>query len=337
VSHLKEREEKVCLNCNAAIYGRFCHVCGQENLEPHESFWHLVTHFLFDLIHFDGKFFSTLKYLLFKPGYLPAEHLRGRRADYLHPIRLYIFTSAFFFLIMFSFYGEHKNTKKTYKEKVESIHHLLQSENKKLALSKDSNDIIVIRQSILKYQNKLEILKIDSNYSNVDIENEIVFQGNNENDGGIIGKFKKAIVTLGKNDEEKEKLMESFSHAIPKALFIILPFYALILLLIYIRNKKFNYVNHLLFSIYLFCFTLILVLFATCLNSLLKTIKIDFTGAIVLITLACAMLYTYKGLRKFYEQGRLKTILKFFILSLSCFLLAFLAMFIAFSFSALTI
>ena len=84
------------------MHGRFCHICGQENIEPKESFWHLVTHFMYDVTHFDGKFFSTLKYLLFRPGYLSHEYLRGRRASYLHPIRMYVFTSAFFFLIFFS-------------------------------------------------------------------------------------------------------------------------------------------------------------------------------------------------------------------------------------------
>jgi hypothetical protein len=102
VSHLPERKEKDCLNCGAVVHGRFCHVCGQENIPPKESFWHLVTHFMYDITHFDGKFFSTLKYLLFKPGFLSHEYLRGRRASYLHPIRMYVFTSAFFFLVFFS-------------------------------------------------------------------------------------------------------------------------------------------------------------------------------------------------------------------------------------------
>jgi hypothetical protein len=140
VSHLKERAEKICLNCNAAIYGKYCHVCGQENIEPKESFWHLVTHFLFDLIHFDGKFFSTLKYLLFKPGFLAEEHSRGRRADYLHPIRLYIFVSAFFFLIMFSFYDNEHETKKELFER-----HLTELNDKKeKVLQAFRNDTITL-------------------------------------------------------------------------------------------------------------------------------------------------------------------------------------------------
>ncbi|MEO7530809.1 MAG: DUF3667 domain-containing protein, partial [Sediminibacterium sp.] len=102
MSHLPERKDKDCLNCGAVVHGRFCQICGQENIEPKESFWHLVTHFMYDVTHFDGKFFSTLKYLLFKPGFLSHEYLRGRRASYLHPIRMYVFTSAFFFLVFFT-------------------------------------------------------------------------------------------------------------------------------------------------------------------------------------------------------------------------------------------
>ncbi len=102
MSHFKERKEKNCLNCNAVVQGRFCHICGQENIEPKETVWHLVSHFFQDITHFDGKFFSTLKYLLFKPGFLSREYMLGRRASYLNPIRMYVFTSAFFFLYFFS-------------------------------------------------------------------------------------------------------------------------------------------------------------------------------------------------------------------------------------------
>ncbi len=102
MSHLKERKEKICLNCKADLYGRYCHVCGQQNLEPKETVWHLVQHFFNDITHFDGSFFSTVKLLLRKPGFLSSEYIAGRRASYLNPIRMYVFTSAFFFIILFS-------------------------------------------------------------------------------------------------------------------------------------------------------------------------------------------------------------------------------------------
>ena len=102
MSHLKERKEKNCLNCQAEVIGRYCHVCGQENLEPKETVWHLVQHFFNDITHFDGKFFETVKDLLRKPGFLSLEYMRGRRMSYLNPIRMYVFTSAIFFIIVFS-------------------------------------------------------------------------------------------------------------------------------------------------------------------------------------------------------------------------------------------
>ncbi len=102
MSHLKERKQKNCLNCNAQVYGKYCHICGQENLETKESLWHLVTHFINDITHFDGKFFSTLRLLVTKPGFLSAEYQRGRRNNYLNPVRMYVFTSFVFFLAFFS-------------------------------------------------------------------------------------------------------------------------------------------------------------------------------------------------------------------------------------------
>ena len=102
MSHFKERKEKNCLNCNAEVQGRYCHLCGQENVEPKETFAHLVTHFVYDITHFDGKFFSSVKSLLFKPGFLSLEYIRGKRLSYLNPIKMYVFISAIFFLFFFT-------------------------------------------------------------------------------------------------------------------------------------------------------------------------------------------------------------------------------------------
>ena len=103
MSHQPERKEKDCLNCGTAVHGRFCHVCGQENVVTHQSFWSLTKHFVFDILHFDGKFFHTLKYLFTRPGFVPKEYVQGRRQSYLDPIRMYLFTSAVFFLAFFTF------------------------------------------------------------------------------------------------------------------------------------------------------------------------------------------------------------------------------------------
>lgn len=352
MSHLKERKEKICLNCNAAIYGRYCHVCGQENIEPKESFWHLLTHFVFDLFHFDGKFFVTLKYLLFRPGYLSIEHLNGRRASYLHPIRLYIFVSAFFFLILFSFYS-----KSDHPSKSEYATTLEQLEKKQKNIEKlyiDSTD----KQSVLIADSFLNILKTDiallkkdtSQYKNLKsmklnyglLLKNIYYQTENEGidiqpSENIVSYLDEKRKKYNSTEEFNEKLIEGLVHAIPKGLIVALPFYALFLLVIYYRNKQYNYVSHLVFTIYLFSFTFVLILMGMWLNSLFNWLHINATGVINAMSIFIAILYTYKALRSFYQQSRIKTIAKFLILTCFCVLLAISVALIAFSLSFFTI
>ncbi|HEX2535726.1 MAG TPA: DUF3667 domain-containing protein, partial [Chitinophagaceae bacterium] len=102
MSHQPERAEKDCLNCGTQVQGRYCQACGQENILPHQNFFSLTRHFIYDIFHFDGKFFDTLRYLLFRPGFVPRAYVSGKRMSYLDPIRMYLFTSAVFFLFFFS-------------------------------------------------------------------------------------------------------------------------------------------------------------------------------------------------------------------------------------------
>jgi hypothetical protein len=163
VSHLKERKEKNCLNCQTTVIGRYCHNCGQENLEPKETVWHLVTHFFNDITHFDGKFFATVKLLLLKPGFLSREYVAGRRASYLNPIRMYVFTSAFFFLILFALKNpkDMVHTKET-PDQVETMADLKQERVqllKQLAGDSDHRDSVSTQEDIVSLDMKLEAIR----------------------------------------------------------------------------------------------------------------------------------------------------------------------------------
>ncbi|GAB2653086.1 DUF3667 domain-containing protein [Flavihumibacter cheonanensis] len=124
MSHYKERTEKNCLNCGTEVAGRYCQQCGQENIIARESFWSLLTHFVYDITHFDSKFFGTMSQLLTKPGKLSLEYIQGKRNSQLNPIRMYVFTSAFFFIIFFTMYNTEnigKSDSDKRKEKLESL------------------------------------------------------------------------------------------------------------------------------------------------------------------------------------------------------------------------
>jgi hypothetical protein len=144
LSHFKERAEKSCLNCNTEVQGRFCHVCGQENVEPKETVWGLVSHFFHDITHFDGKFFTSLKWLMIRPGFLSKEYIIGRRARHLNPIRMYVFTAAVFFSLFFSFFFNVKDltVKNSSPKKSNSSNIIIPAEAKEeaLAVATDKKD-----------------------------------------------------------------------------------------------------------------------------------------------------------------------------------------------------
>jgi small-conductance mechanosensitive channel len=55
-------------------------------------------------------------------------------------------------------------------------------------------------------------------------------------------------------------ILEKFKHLFPQMLFVSLPLFALALQLLYFRKKSFFYVNHVVFTIHLYCGTFILIL-----------------------------------------------------------------------------
>ena len=384
MSHLAERKEKDCLNCGAVVQGRFCQVCGQENIEPKESFWHLVTHFMYDITHFDGKFFSTLKYLLFKPGFLSHEYLRGRRASYLHPIRMYVFTSAFFFLFFFSF---NKGGEDVVKVNINNAQPsaatvLKKLEKKRAALQKvlkdstvpsyaripvmkalgiaDSDIALIKRDSTAKDKVKISKITVDGE-SDGDNDSIDFFDANEksfktvaeydsaqqrlkkpERDNFLTRRFQIQNIHLrekyhGNKSEILKAILEKFKHLFPQMLFVSLPIFALLLQLLYIRRKNFYYVNHVVFTIHLYCGTFIILLAEMATRGLFKVFNMSESNLLKGFFILLAFFYWYKSLRNFYEQRRTKTVLKYMlIMFLSIFIMAILFSSF-FLFSAMTI
>ena len=62
--------------------------------------WSVVYEFFREMFELDSRLFRTLKSLLFRPGHLSSEFSRNRRAAYMSPVRLYLFTSFLFFLVL---------------------------------------------------------------------------------------------------------------------------------------------------------------------------------------------------------------------------------------------
>ena len=88
-----------CLNCGEVLTGQHCSHCGQRAKVQVISLWGLIKDFLGDVFDWDSRIWRTLRPLAFRPGLLTQEFLRGRRAHYTPPFRMYLILSVVFFLI----------------------------------------------------------------------------------------------------------------------------------------------------------------------------------------------------------------------------------------------
>ncbi len=354
MSHLPQRKEKNCLNCGTEVAGRYCQQCGQENLEPKESFWHLITHFFYDFTHFDGKFFSTVKYLILKPGFLSAEYIRGKRASFLHPIRMYIFTSAFFFIIFFWMFRVNKldfsQGNITGKDSIAWL------KLRQIALKDADNheDSMAIMEEIAKVKSGVSIASIrkkkpdmvrvslDTMSYKTIAEYDSVQHSlpENERDNWLEKRFKRREIYIAQEHEGDRtafwtETINYFVHQFPKLFFISLPIFAFILKLLFIRRKQFYYADHAIFTIHLYIFSYILFLIYFCILKLHE----QFPSVIWFILEAILWIYWwyygYKALRNFYKQGRGKTIVKYLLLTFASFVTILILFVIFFSYSVL--
>ncbi|MDQ6654783.1 MAG: DUF3667 domain-containing protein [Verrucomicrobiota bacterium] len=89
-----------CENCQAPLTGQYCAQCGQHAIDYRRSLWAVLIDAADSFFNWDTKFLSSLWVLLVRPWRLTNDFNAGRRARYVHPLRLYLLGSIAFFLIV---------------------------------------------------------------------------------------------------------------------------------------------------------------------------------------------------------------------------------------------
>lgn len=343
------RKDKTCLNCRYVVENRFCPNCGQENTDTRKTFVQLFIHFFEDLTHYENSFWKTIRNLILKPSSLTKEYLSGKRMSYLAPIRLYIFISfVTFFLI--SVIPNNPD---------DEIVDVNQTAAKEQVISDDTikaaNDSLEKKKWIAHMQKNGYIDKkeaeslqkeVTKRKESDDANDYMNFGYRSVGHLDSIQKFGKADEKLsdleywinkkillakeGKTQKEiYEKLMESFARNIPKALFIYMPLFAFVLWL-FQSKKRWYYFDHGIFTLHYFSFlllaSLILELFNFFIGMLgdhwiLNTIVYIVDSVIIVYMLY----YFFPAHHRFYEQSRLKTIIKgIFIFFINMIILTFI-------------
>ena len=337
------RKENDCLNCGTALQGKFCYNCGQENLEIKESFGHMMNHAISDYFHFDDQFFHTLKPLFFKPGFLTNEYMAGRRARYLHPVKMYIFISLVYFVILFQ--TGHNPVKANHNDgnapQSNSVQLLIDS------ISKDPTIPGYAKKGIigeLKKDNEKEskdtvdntekyFLSPKANQSNYDAYIKAQQKlPEDKRDGVLLRLYNKKAFAYKEEygTRTKEVIMEQFKHNMPKMMFLMLPLCALIVMIAFWNNKKY-YVEYLIYSFHLHCFIFLFLTIIMVLEWLYPGNWTTVTGCINFAATIIITWYIYKSLKVVYQRSTFRTITKligasfmYLMAFTACLVLAFL-------------
>ncbi|WP_284126461.1 DUF3667 domain-containing protein [Parerythrobacter aestuarii] len=87
-----------CLNCGAELTGNFCHECGQK-AHIHRTISAILHDLIHGVLHLDGKLWRTLPLLMFKPGKLTRDYIEGKRARFVSPMAMFLFSIFLMFAV----------------------------------------------------------------------------------------------------------------------------------------------------------------------------------------------------------------------------------------------
>ena len=269
-------DKRYCLNCSTPLVGSYCSHCGQKDIPRRQTLKELCFNFLSSFSGYESKFFQTTKYLILKPGFLAREYNAGKREKYFHPARMYVFISFIYFLLFTS---------------------LPPADDQQTIINITSDTTDVDIKSVNKIERRQKYDSLQSTLLPAD------------RDGWLIRKLKYREYALEEaymsNPKEfASRAIAAYSQHFSQVFFLLLPVFAFVLWLLYVRHDIFYY-EHLVFSICFYNFFFI----AGSLGMIAESISwTQWLGAIIEFGI---FVYLLLAMKRTYNQSWPKTILKY--------------------------
>ncbi|MGN6147925.1 MAG: DUF3667 domain-containing protein [Rhizomicrobium sp.] len=346
-----------CANCEAPTFGAYCGVCGQERDTHRRSVMGLISAFVEDVISFDSRVLRTVIALLAEPGEMAIAFREGRTMRYVPPLRLYFFVSLLFFLLLSTTHlalvqlevvatpmkishdaqGNAYITNPAYDASDPDMKYV----PKTIKLGKDASGKLVNRYSfntkphffsrIGIYHSNLSKeeaerlnhlgdgttvdLSVDNGKKLTEAQKKEAAAKKKQVDGWITKYISGGIKRLA---ADPAALNEPMTTWIPRALFLLMPLYALLLAAFYWRQRKeYYFVDHLIFSLSIHTFLFVVLMVDA---GLAQVMSGEYIGLLTVLALA---LYLFIAMKRFYAQGWAITTAKYFFISFiyTCFFL----------------
>jgi hypothetical protein len=301
MSHSKHKLP-ICSNCGFKFEGvdNFCPQCGQKNEEIMIPLKHHVYELFEGLFHLDSKSFRTITKLIFSPGALSLDFNNGKRASSVPPLRLYIFISFIFFLIlsMKSFNTEQNSELNLSLKFATTDIQINDSESKNLNAEQVD--------SLKRFRSEISIKELRG-LSDSQIDSLTIRKGLSQN---WLNKYIVHKLTQVARGEE-EKFWHSILKNISYSMFLLMPLVALFIMFFYRKQTKY-FVESLVLSIHYHIFIFILLSGIMLLSKFFAGIS----WILILTSIIGISVYLFLMLKKYFRQGRIKTAIKVLLLEL---------------------
>lgn len=90
-----------CQHCNEIVEKNYCSNCGQKKNDGTISLKDISQYLAQEVFTLESKLLKTIKCLMFKPGHLAWDFIRGNRSNYYNPIKYFILMGTLAILLRF--------------------------------------------------------------------------------------------------------------------------------------------------------------------------------------------------------------------------------------------
>ena len=93
--------ENLCKNCGQPVSTPFCGYCGEKVYDNDRSIEKLFNEAFHFITHFEGKFFTTLRSILTRPGKISVDYCLGARKQYFKPVSFFLLLVILYLIFPF--------------------------------------------------------------------------------------------------------------------------------------------------------------------------------------------------------------------------------------------
>lgn len=341
-----------CRNCGEPLLGPHCYACGQPTKSLVRQFPVMVGDFFNSLFGLDSRIGHTLGPLLLKPGFLSNEYFAGRQVRYVSPVRLFVFLclTAFFVAQLSSDWrsGDTGTADNTVIGDVNltSVQHSISAATSVAEVTRLRDEALAqiddiaaesaevpgvsgllngVEQIVRKHaqQRIAELAPATADGDNTG--QQAVFEPPRI-DGApaavnawIVRQSTRLASNIVRIERDPNLLKDALFGAIPSTLFIALPFFALMLSLLYLFRRRL-YMEHLIVALHSHAFLSLSLLLVVILFDLRAWLTEPNTLPQALFNLALLALALWMPLylllmqKRVYRQGWVVTSLKYVVL-----------------------